>query len=172
MVQFKDDLGLEVSVEEVNQSHKFYNVMVEKKLELIETLANYDDYVAELYLEGKGPETFGPDILDEAIRKAVRASKVVPIFCGSALKNKGIQPLMDSIIHFLPPPSAKPVYAQQKQKTFELDPKEHKKLAALAFKVVNDKDKGPVTFVRVYSGSLKQKSKLFNSSLDKSEKHS
>lgn len=102
---------MEVSIEEVNSSHKFHNIMLEKKTELIETLANHDDHIAELYLEGKEPESFGPDILDEAIRKAVRGRKVVPIFCGSALKNKGIQPLLDSIIHFLPTPSEKKVYA-------------------------------------------------------------
>lgn len=170
-MHFKDDMGVEVSIEEVNPSHKFWGPMLKKKTELIETLINHDDYLAELYLEGKAPETFGANLLDEAIRKAVGARKVVPIFCGSALKNKGIQPLMDSIIHFLPPPSAKKVYYTSKNESFELNPKTHKRLAALAFKVVNDKDKGLVTFVRVYAGSLKSKSKLFNSSLNLAEKH-
>jgi elongation factor G len=99
------------------------------------------------------------------------------MLCGSALKNKGIQPLLDSIVHFLPSPVHKKMKGVNKvtKERFEHsvdDPNLKKRLSALAFKVVNDKDKGPVTFFRVYSGIMKQKTKLLNTNLNIPEKHS
>ena len=93
----------------------------------------------------------------------------MPLLCGSALKNKGIQPLLDAVIKYLPDPSTQPAYATNEttgEKGILIEPSRKGPFRALAFKVVNDKDKGPVTFFRVYSGLLKNRCKVKNASLN------
>lgn len=94
------------------------------------------------------------------------------LFCGSALKNKGVQPLLDAIVNYLPSPEH--VIAKGKnQITHELierKPSKKEKLCALAFKVVNDKEKGLVTFFRVYSGFMKNRQRILNANLNKVER--
>jgi elongation factor G len=112
------------------------------------------------------------DVIDEAIRKAVFTSRVVPLFCGSALKNKGIQPLLDGVLKYLPSPER--IFAIGKNAVTgaveKREPTDKGKLCALAFKVVNDKDKGLVTFFRVYQGIIKNRMKIKNANLNESER--
>jgi elongation factor G len=102
----------------------------------------------------------------------VNSQKAVALLCGSALKNKGIQPLLDGVIKYLPSPEnigvmgSNPATGKQEMRT----PNAKGKLCALAFKVVNDKEKGPVTFFRVYSGTLKNRMKIKNATLNESER--
>ena len=91
----------------------------------------------------------------------------MPLLCGSALKNKGVQPLLDAVIKYLPDPSEKPATATNEEtgESVTVTPISKGKLRALAFKVVNDKEKGLVTFFRIYQGSVKNRGKIKNASL-------
>jgi len=134
-------------------------------------LANYDEQLADFYLAGD-IANIQTAVIDRAIAKAASSMKAVPLLCGSALKNKGIQPLLDGIIKYIPSPEQKPFEFTQgingeKSQRF---PSNKDKLCALAFKVVNDKEKGPVTFFRVYSGVMKNRQKLRNVNLDEIER--
>ncbi|XP_074668980.1 ribosome-releasing factor 2, mitochondrial isoform X2 [Strix aluco] len=122
---------------------------------LIEQLADLDDEFAELVL-GEYSENF--DLipaakLQSAIRRVTLAQKAVPVLCGSALKNKGVQPLLDAITMYLPAPN---------ERSYEFLQWYEDDLCALAFKVLHDKCRGPLVFIRVYSGSLKPQSAVYN----------
>jgi elongation factor G len=98
----------------------------------------------------------------------------VALFCGSALKNKGIQPLIDGVIKYLPSPESVKTYSTDmstsKKEEVDLTKKSSTDLCALAFKVVNDKEKGLITFFRVYSGILKNRQRIKNSNTGESER--
>ncbi len=154
----KDEMGKIVSIEEISKGHKLFDQAMTQREVMIEALANYDEVLADKYLEGELEKIETSDI-DRAIAKAACSMKAVPLLCGSALKNKGVQPLLDAIIKYLPSPEQKR-FDFLKSLTGELDsrlPSRKDPLCALAFKVVNDKEKGPVTFFRVYSGVLKNR---------------
>ncbi|XP_072215470.1 ribosome-releasing factor 2, mitochondrial isoform X1 [Excalfactoria chinensis] len=123
---------------------------------LIEQVADLDDEFAELIL-GEYSENFDlipPDKLQSAIRRVTLAQKAVPVLCGSALKNKGVQPLLDAITMYLPAPHERSYEFLQWYKDDDL--------CALAFKVLHDKCRGPLVFIRIYSGSLKPQSAVYN----------
>ncbi|XP_035165026.1 ribosome-releasing factor 2, mitochondrial isoform X1 [Oxyura jamaicensis] len=122
---------------------------------LIEQVADLDDEFAELVL-GEYSENFDlipADKLQSAIRRVTLAQKAVPVLCGSALKNKGVQPLLDAITMYLPAPN---------ERSYEFLQWYKDDLCALAFKVLHDKCRGPLVFIRVYSGSLKPQSAVYN----------
>ncbi|NXE13554.1 RRF2M factor, partial [Lophotis ruficrista] len=122
---------------------------------LIEQVADLDDEFAELVL-GEYSENFDAipaDKLWSAIRRITLAQKAVPVLCGSALKNKGVQPLLDAITMYLPAPN---------ECSYEFLQWYRDDLCALAFKVLHDKCRGPLVFVRIYSGSLKPQSAVYN----------
>ena len=126
---------------------------------MIEKLANYDDELADLYLS-EDFDAITETEIDRAVRAAVRSQKAVPLLCGSSLKNRGVQPLLDAIVKYLPSPDEAGVvkgHDKVSGKPILREPTKKEKFCALAFKVVNDKDKGPVTFFRVYSGMLKNR---------------
>ncbi|KAM6327812.1 LOW QUALITY PROTEIN: ribosome-releasing factor 2, mitochondrial [Alca torda] len=121
---------------------------------LIEQVADLDDEFAELVL-GEYSENFDSipaDKLQSAIRRVTLAQKAVPVLCGSALKNKGVQPLLDANM-YLPAPN---------ERSYEFLQWYKDDLCALAFKVLHDKCRGPLVFIRVYSGSLKPQSAVYN----------
>lgn len=123
---------------------------------LIEQVADLDDEFAELIL-GEYSENFDlipSDKLQSAIRRVTLAQKAVPVLCGSALKNKGVQPLLDAITMYLPAPHERSYEFLQWYKDDDL--------CALAFKVLHDKSRGPLVFIRIYSGSLKPQSAVYN----------
>ncbi|KAK2538870.1 Gfm2 [Columba guinea] len=131
---------------------------IEQKLKtkpLLLQVADLDDEFAELVL-GEYSENFDLIPLDKlrsAIRRVTLAQKAVPVLCGSALKNKGVQPLLDAITMYLPAPN---------ERSYEFLQWYKDDLCALAFKVLHDKSRGPLVFVRVYSGSLKPQSAVYN----------
>jgi len=102
-----DDLGKVVSFEEIDKSHKLYERMSNQREVMISQLANYCDELADLYLDGAEIDEISQQVIDQAIRKAIASKKAVPLLCGSALKNKGVQPLLDSVIKYLPSPETK-----------------------------------------------------------------
>uniref|UniRef100_A0A8C3M1K4 Ribosome-releasing factor 2, mitochondrial n=1 Tax=Chrysolophus pictus TaxID=9089 RepID=A0A8C3M1K4_CHRPC len=123
---------------------------------LIEQVADLDDEFAELILEehSENFDLIPSNKLQSAIRRVTLAQKAVPVLCGSALKNKGVQPLLDAITMYLPAPH---------ERSYEfLEWYNNDDLCALAFKVLHDKCRGPLVFIRIYSGSLKPQSAVYN----------
>lgn len=122
---------------------------------LIEQVADLDDEFAELLL-GDYSENFDAvpaGKLQEAVRRVTLARKGVPVLCGSSLKNKGVQPLLDAITAYLPAPN---------ERHHDLVRWYKDDLCALAFKVIHDKQRGPLVFVRIYSGTMKAQSAVYN----------
>ncbi|MBT2209041.1 elongation factor G [Actinomadura sp. NEAU-AAG7] len=120
---------------------------------LVETVAELDEPLMALYLEGAEPSA---EQLHAAIRRVTLASAATPVFCGSAFKNKGVQPLLDGVVRYLPSPLD--VGAGQRER-----PPEDEPLAALAFKIMSDRHLGRLTFVRIYSGRLESGATVLNS---------
>jgi elongation factor G len=166
-VYYKDDLGNDIEVVDVPAD--LLPLAEEKRSQLLETLADFDDDVAMLYLEG---EEVDIDTLRGAIRRATIAMKLFPVFCGSALKNKGVQRLLDGVTYFLPSPLDIPPV---RGVTPDGEPDERPAdvaapTSALAFKVATDPYVGRLVFVRVYSGALEAGTYVYNASKGKRER--
>jgi elongation factor G len=138
---------------------------------LIEKIVEQDDKMMESYLGGTVPPLAD---LKKALRKGVLAYKVIPILCGSALKNKGVQPLLDAVVDYLPSPlDVPPVKGhdpKDEEKTLERKAEDSEPFAALAFKVLADPFVGKLVFFRAYSGTLNAGSYVLNSSTGKKER--
>ena len=130
---------------------------------LLETLADADDEIAEKYLEGA---EISVDELKAGIRRATLAAKLNPVLCGTAFKNKGIQPLLDAVVAYLPSPldigSIEAHDPKDEDKLVERKPSDSEPLAALAFKIAADPHLGKLTYVRVYSGRLEAGTQVLN----------
>ncbi|MFZ3483463.1 elongation factor G [Sphingomonas sp. 3-13AW] len=138
--------------------------------ELIEMAVEQDDAVMEAYLEGNEPDVA---TLKGLIRKGTLSSSFVPVLCGSAFKNKGVQPLLDAVIDYLPSPLDVPAINGLKLDGETEDKREasdEAPFSALAFKIMNDPFVGTLTFARIYSGKLETASSVLNSVKDKKEK--
>lgn len=138
---------------------------MEARAALIEQVADLDDEFAELLLEGYGEnfDAVPPAKLQEAVRRVTLARKGVPVLCGSSLRNKGVQPLLDAITAYLPAPN---------ERHHDLVRWYQDDLCALAFKVVHDKQRGPLVFVRIYSGTMKPQSAVLNINRNNTERMS
>lgn len=162
-----DTLGATFSIEDIGADH--IEEAGKYRDKLIETVAEVDDGIMDAYLSETPISTLS---LLEAIRNATISLKLVPILCGSALKNKGIQPLLDAISWFLPSPEDIPptrAIHPVSGEIIECVPKENRPLAALIFKVSMIEGR-KLSFVRVYSGILKAGTEVYNPSRDKKEK--
>ncbi len=138
--------------------------------ELIENICTYDDKLMERYLNG---EEIPVEDLKKGLRRATIAGKLIPIYCGSSLRNKGVQPLLDGVIDYLPSPADIPPAKGVNPKTGqeeERHPNNQEPLAALLFKVQTDPHVGRLSYLRVYSGVLKTGSTVLNSNKNKSER--
>jgi elongation factor G len=137
---------------------------------LIETLADVDDDVMLKYLEG---EEVSNEEIKAAIRRATIASKANPVLCGSAFKNKGVQPMLDAVIDYLPSPLDVPAIegtALDGETPLLRKPSNSEPFSGLAFKIQTDKHLGKLTYVRVYSGTLESGSQVVNSTKDRKER--
>ncbi len=138
--------------------------------ELIEMAVEEDEDAMNDYLEGKEVSV---ETLKKCIRKGTIAQDFVPVFCGTAFKNKGVQPLLDAVIDYLPSPldiaSIKGINPNT-DKEEERKPDDNQPLAALAFKIMNDPFVGSLTFTRIYSGTMTAGSYVYNSVKDKKER--
>jgi elongation factor G len=137
---------------------------------LIETLADVDDELAEAYL---GDEEVTVELIKAAVRRATLADKINPVLCGSAFKNKGVQPMLDAVVDYLPSPldvGAVHGTLQDGETPADRMPAETEPLAALAFKVATDPHLGKLTFVRIYSGVLDNGAQVLNSTKDRKER--
>ncbi|HEY8191761.1 MAG TPA: elongation factor G, partial [Alphaproteobacteria bacterium] len=142
----------------------------EYREKLIEMAVEMDDAAMEMYLNGKEPDIA---TLKKCIRKGTIAFKTIPMMCGSAFKNKGVQPLLDAVIDFLPSPADVGVVHGKKVDSDEDDSRpctDDAPFSALGFKIMNDPFVGTLTFARIYSGTLEAGSYVINSVKDKKER--
>ncbi len=162
-----ETLGATFSISDIPED--LAEIAEEYHEKLIETVAELDDEIMEAYL-GEDPIT--TKMLVKGIRKATIALKLVPVFCGAALKNKGIQPLLDGIIDFLPSPMETPPVEGTDPNTGEVKivlPAEQSPLVALVFKVMMEQGRR-LSYARIYSGQLQAGAEVFNSAKGKKEK--
>ncbi len=156
--------------EEVEVPNDLRETALQMRNELMEAVAEYDDVALERYLD-TGDLT-SEDIF-RALRKATIKVEVVPVLCGSAFRNTGIQPLLDAVIRYLPSPlDIPPVTGHQSEgyEVIERKPDDDDPLSALVFKIMSDAYVGKLTFLRVYSGCLKAGSSVLNSRIRKIER--
>jgi elongation factor G len=157
-----DDKGATYDTVEIPADHA--DAAREWRDKLLETVAENDDEMMEMYLGGEEPTT---EQLIAAIRRATIASTITPVLCGTAFKNKGVQPMLDAIVDYLPSPVDIPSiqgHAVNDEDTVverHADPNEP--FAALAFKIMSDPHLGKLTYIRIYSGTLEAGTQVLNS---------
>ena len=142
----------------------------EARHHLLESIAEYDEQLLDDYLHEK---PYTPDDLRRALRNGTIASKITPVLCGSAFKNKGVQPLLDAVVEFLPAPVDMPPVQGQELKTFahvSRKPSDDEPFSALAFKIATDPYVGKLTFFRVYSGTVKTGDSVINAATGRTER--
>jgi elongation factor G len=168
-ILYKDDLGQTFDVaaipaELVEQANEYHH-------QLIDAVSNFDDEVLEAYLEDESSVT--SDMLRRAIRAGTLADEITPVLLGSAFKNKGVQPLLDAVIDYLPSPiDVPPVHGidPKTQAEAERSASLDQPFSALAFKVMSDPYVGKLTYFRVYSGSLKAGDRVLNTTTGRTER--
>ena len=168
IIWHSEDLGAtfeeqEIPAELKADADKYYNELVEMAVEM-------DDAAMEAYLEGNEPDM---ETLKKCIRKGTIEQKFVPVFCGSAFKNKGIQVLLDAVVDYLPSPVDIPQARGIDVKTdaeYVCASDDSKPLAALAFKIMNDPFVGSLTFIRIYQGTLAAGTYVLNTVKDEKER--
>lgn len=166
---FATDDGDEITTGDVPAD--MVEAMETARTALVESIAEYDDAMLEAYLSGE-------DISAEAIRKAVRSAtlhlKITPIFCGSAFKNKGVQLLLDGVLDYLPSPHdvghTHGFDPKNPDREITRAPKDDEPFSALAFKVITDPFVGRLTFIRIYSGTLRAGEQIYNITNDRKER--
>ena len=167
-VRFNDDAGSTPELIEIPEEYK--KRAAELRETLVERIAELDDNLTEKFLEGK---ELSLSELKAGLRKAVIANLATPIFCGSSLKNKGVQLVLDAVIDYLPSPlDIPPVAAQLVRDGSEVLRRadNSEPFSALVFKIVSDPYMGRLAYIRVYSGTVKQNSTVQNSSKEKKER--
>jgi elongation factor G len=167
-ITYGNDLGDQIDVGEIPADLAADAATWHERL--VESLADLDDEIAHSYLEG---EAVSPDRIVRALRAGTLAAAIVPVLCGSALKNKGIQPMLDAVLDFLPSPlDVPPVTGTDPRNGSEVvrNCDENEPFAALAFKIAADPFVGKLAFFRVYSGTLKSGSYVYNASKGQKER--
>jgi elongation factor G len=168
-IVYKDELGQQFDVTEipeglVEQAHEYHH-------QLIDAISHFDDEVLEAYIEDESSVT--PEMIRRAVRAATLADEITPVLLGSAFKNKGVQPLLDGVIDYLPSPLDVPPVLGIVPKTEaeeERMPDPAQPFAALAFKVMSDPYVGKLTYFRVYSGRIKAGDRVLNTTTGKTER--
>src|SRR3954466_7398539 len=168
IIWLDESLGAKFVYEEIPDDLK--DAAATARMDLIEMAVEQDDAVMEAYLEGNEPDTA---TLKKLIRKGTLNFAFVPVLCGSAFKNKGVQPMLDAVVDYLPSPLDVPAIKGVKLdgETEDTRPADdNAPFAGLAFKIMTDPFVGTLTFVRIYSGKLESASTVMNSVKDKKEK--
>ena len=168
LVWDSDVLGATFSEKEIPEN--MTDEALEYRNKLIETLSDFDDSIMEKFLDGVDVEE---NELKSAIRKATIDNKVAPVLCGSAFKNKGVQPLLNAVVDYLPSPvdipPIKGIDANTKEEV-ERKADDNEPLSLLAFKIMSDPYVGRLTYFRIYSGKLESGSYAYNSTKGKTER--
>ncbi|WP_237722339.1 elongation factor G [Keratinibaculum paraultunense] len=165
---YKDDLGQNIEVVDIPE--ELVDLAEEYRENLLENIAEYDEELMIKYLEG---EEITPEEITRAIRKATIKTEITPVLCGSSYKNKGVQPLLDAIVDYMPSPlDIPPVKGVSVDSDEELEriSSDDEPFSALAFKIVTDPYVGKLAYFRVYSGTLKAGSYVYNSTKGKRER--
>jgi len=166
---WEDDLGKDPKVTAIPEDLKAQ--AVEARAKMVERIAELDDELTMKFLEA---QEIGVDELKAALRKGVIANKATPIFCGSSLKNKGVQAMLDAVVDYLPSPMDKATITATEpgnpENTFEIPTVDDAPLSALVFKIVTDPYVGRLAYIRVYSGVLSQGQTIQNSTKGKKER--
>ncbi|MDH5296025.1 MAG: elongation factor G, partial [Nitrospirota bacterium] len=166
---FDDEtLGAAYSTQDIPEEYQ--GLAKEYREKLLDAVVEFDESAMERYLNG---ETLGVDEIKRAIRLGTVGLKIVPVFCGSAFKNKGVQPLLDGVVDYLPSPvDLPPVVGIDPNTEGEITrkPEEGEPFAALAFKIMSDPFSGQLTYFRVYSGKLTTGSYVYNVAKGKKER--
>jgi len=168
-ITYKDDLGEDFEVGEIpaelaEQAHAYHH-------QLIDAVAEFDDELTETYLTDESLVT--SDMIKRALRAATIADALTPVILGSAFKNKGVQPLLDAVIDYLPSPlDVPPMQGLDPKSGGEItrDPSPDEPFSALAFKVMSDPFVGKLTYFRVYSGTIKSGDRVLNTTTGKTER--
>jgi elongation factor G len=168
-ITYADDLGTNPEIGEIpdqlsEQAHEYHH-------QLIDAVAEHDEELLETYLMDE--ESVTPEMIKRALRTATLAIAVTPVLLGSAFKNKGVQPLLDAVIDYLPSPlDVPPVHGLDPRTEHELSrrPADDEPFAALAFKVMSDPFVGKLTYFRVYSGKIKAGDRVLNTTTGKTER--
>jgi elongation factor G len=169
-IVWKDEsLGAKYEVQEIPEDYKAK--ADEWRAKMVELAVEMDDGAMEAYLEGKEPDA---DTLKKLIRAGTMSFKFVPVTCGAAFKNKGVQTLLDAVVDFLPSPldipAVKGIKPGKDETEVERKAEDTAPLSMLAFKIMDDPFVGSITFCRIYSGKLESGSTLMNSTRDRKER--
>jgi elongation factor G len=167
LVWNEDDLG--ATYNQISIPKEYEEIAHSQREKMLEKCSLLDDQIMELYLEGK---EIDEAIIHDALRRGTIALKCVPVLCGAALRNKGIQPLLDSVVQYLPSPLEVPPIQGTNPQTGQIEQREARDdedLAALAFKIVMDEGR-KLTYIRIYSGAMKVGDEVYNVNLGKKEK--
>jgi elongation factor G len=169
---YKDELGKDFDVVDIPADHQ--DEAQAAREHLLEEVSHYDDDLVELILE---EAEIPADTLKAAIRRATLDLKMTPVFCGSAFKNKGVQPLLDAVLDYLPSPLDVPAVSGTVEVRGQDEPRQEERpaddsapFAALAFKIMADPFVGKLTYFRVYSGKLEAGSRILNVSTGRTER--
>jgi len=166
-----DESSLGSKFREIEIPEEFREEAEAWREQLIEAVAEFDDSLMAKYLEA---QPIGEDDLRKAVRRATLEIKGIPVVCGSAFKNKGVQQLLDAVVDYLPSPlDVPPIQAHapdDREKHVSVNADDNAPFAALAFKIMNDPYVGNLTFFRVYSGVIRSGSYVFNSTKGKRER--
>ncbi|MBT3808738.1 MAG: elongation factor G, partial [Rhodospirillaceae bacterium] len=168
-IVWKDE-SLGAEFEEVDIPADMAEAAAEWRVKLVEAAVEQDDEAMEAYLEGTEPDE---ETLKACIRKATLSLSAVPVLCGSAFKNKGVQPLLDAVVDYLPSPLDVPPIMGIVPGTDDSvvrEPSDNAPFSALAFKIMTDPFVGSLTFARVYSGSVEAGSSVLNTIKDNRER--
>ncbi|MBV8573926.1 MAG: elongation factor G, partial [Acetobacteraceae bacterium] len=167
-IVYTDDLGTTLKRAEIPESMR--ELVAQHRHELLEAVAECDDDLMVKYLDG---EELSHDEIVRGLRAGTISTTIVPVLAGSALKNKGVQPMLDAVVDFLPSPLDKPAIRGEKPGSTtvtERQVSDDEPFAALAFKIATDPFVGKLTFFRVYSGVLRSGSYVYNASKDERER--
>ena len=168
-ITYHDDLGKDVRIEDIPNDE--LDLAREWKEKLVEAVAGMDEGLMEKYLGG---EEISEQELKDGIRRVTVSGEFIPVLTGTALKNKGVQPLLDAVIDYLPTPldvpAAQGVNPDNTEEEVHFEAKDSDPLAAISFKIATDPFVGGITFVRVYSGVLKSGDTVYNPSSGKKER--
>ncbi|HEV3319660.1 MAG TPA: elongation factor G [Solirubrobacteraceae bacterium] len=171
-IVYKDELGKEQDVVDIPE--RLAEQAAAAREHLLEEVSHYDDGLLELILE---EADISEELLKQAIRKATLSTKLTPVLCGSSFKNKGVQPLLDAVIDYLPSPLDVPpvtgtelVRGEEGEREVTRNPDDSEPFAALAFKIMSDPYVGKLTYFRVYSGHLEAGARVLNVGTGRTER--
>ena len=167
-IVWKDGLG--DAPQDVDIPNELIPQVEARRAQMVEQIVETDDLLTFKYLEG---EKLGAEELKAGLRRAVITGRATPVFCGSALRNKGVQPILDAVIDFLPSPiDIPPVVGQHPRtdETIQRPAQDNAPMSALVFKTVTDPYVGRLAYLRVYSGKVTQSGMVYNSTKDRRER--